>query len=564
MRRVALLILALCFLTSATTPVFSEKPLRLFFEKNIQVETAPKDGHTVKEGEWLFKILTDKGFSGSQISEMMPRLESLNPHIPDINKLRPGQVIQLPDHVAQPEQDSRESRPSSIPQDSYDKIPYVIRPGDTLIEVLQSQGVPTTLIYGGYMNLVLELNPSVPNTNALKVGKTILLPIQKSTASAQASETPTPQAEEAKPVPEDAARTAGIETSTPASETNPSTLPIPEPREDVPRVPPAPLPEPPAPPIAALQPLANSTGGENTSSFGNATETRQRRTGLPFVRTILEQMRFRFLPGDEIMYPLQNSGWLHVKLAETPVVETPWGQKLILCPVPKNSEWIKNANALNIQVCTVSPQWSLQDILEKLAVTFPTHIRMWGADRELVLSRNGISVTLESPQLAIVEHGEKKSVYMVWARQTQEERPLPQGLPEVLEPAQIKIIELDAFNELSRLPTRPRQSIYVPVASTMELIQAINPKDPETLFGKALPENLAALLQLLRSKDMLQQSMVQASWFGGVRSRISVQIPAWTVSPSAQKIALLDRRFADEYLVSVLSHEGYTCFVLPD
>jgi hypothetical protein len=92
----------------------------------------------------------------------------------------------------------------------------------------------------------------------------------------------------------------------------------------------------------------------------------------------------------------------------------------------------------------------------------------------------------------------------------------------------------------------------------------MNPKNPEELFGQTLPDNLNALLQLLRDKNLLHQGMVQASWVGGAQNRIAVQVPAWTVSESENKIALLDRRFADPYLVSVLAHEGYTCFVLPD
>ena len=88
--------------------------------------------------------------------------------------------------------------------------------------------------------------------------------------------------------------------------------------------------------------------------------------------------------------------------------------------------------------------------------------------------------------------------------------------------------------------------------------------NPEELFGQTMPGTLTELLQLLRSKDMLHQGMAQASWSGGLRSRIAVQVPAWTVSASAGKIALLDRRFADPFLVSVLANQGYSCFILPE
>ena len=98
----------------------------------------------------------------------------------------------------------------------------------------------------------------------------------------------------------------------------------------------------------------------------------------------------------------------------------------------------------------------------------------------------------------------------------------------------------------------------------MDLIRAINPPDPEEFFGQNLPNSLTALLQLLKNKDHLRQGMASASWSGGLGSRIALQVPAWIVSGGASRIILLDRRFADPYLVSVLSREGYTCFILPD
>jgi hypothetical protein len=125
-------------------------------------------------------------------------------------------------------------------------------------------------------------------------------------------------------------------------------------------------------------------------------------------------------------------------------------------------------------------------------------------------------------------------------------------------------MEFDAYNELSRLPTRPEESIYVPVATHMDLIRAINPSDPEEFFGKNLPRNLNDLLQFLRRKELLRQGMASASWSSGLEQRLAIQVPAWLVSGGSSRIILLDRRFADPYLVSVLSSEGYVCFILPE
>jgi hypothetical protein len=144
-------------------------------------------------------------------------------------------------------------------------------------------------------------------------------------------------------------------------------------------------------------------------------------------------MRIRFTPGDEIMVPLPGSGWLHVKMFETPLVEAPWGARILFCPVPKRAEWIANANSLGMKILTVSPRWSVQEVFDKLAAAFPRNFRLWNSGRDLVMTRGGIGLTLQSPQTAIVETAGKKTVPLVWTRQTPAVPQLPQGLHQVLE-----------------------------------------------------------------------------------------------------------------------------------
>lgn len=553
MKRAVLLILALCFLTSITKPGFSEKPLRLFFEKNIPVDPQSRQEHIVKQGEWLFKILEAKGYSPSQIHRALPGIEALNPHIPDINQLTPGQVLHLPEILSAAGIAVPLPR-AAAPTGPYEKMPYVVRSGDTLIQILQAQGVPTKLIFSQYMDLFLELNPDVPDSNTLRIGQEIILPVVvHETSAAPVPAPPRPAAAMGPTV----AASQGQETGAQPRQAATPIFAPPSLRQTPPEI---------APKAAPAPPLVNA---EKRTEPKNPTrdskkEQRQPRTGLPLVKTVLEQMRFRFVPGDESMHPLPNAQWLIVKMLETPLVDAPWGGKILFCPVPKNAQWIENANKLGMKVCVISPRWNVQEVLEKLAEAFPRHFRLWGAGKDLVLSRNGVGVTLQSQQLAIMERNGKKSIHLVWSRPTPDSPPLPQGLHEVLDSAQVKVIELDAYNELSRLPSRPRDSIYVPVATHMELIKAMNPDNPEETFGQTMPDSLNALLQVLRDKELLHQGMVHVSWSSGAQNRIALQVPAWTVSGGNGRIAILDRRFSDPFLVSVLSHEGYACFVLPD
>lgn len=88
--------------------------------------------------------------------------------------------------------------------------------------------------------------------------------------------------------------------------------------------------------------------------------------------------------------------------------------------MPKSSEWISDANTLGMRVCSVSPSWSLREVLQKLAASFPNNFRLWAADRDLVLSRNGLSMSLRSPLTAIIEYSGQKNVYVIWSRQAAE------------------------------------------------------------------------------------------------------------------------------------------------
>ena len=53
----------------------------------------------------------------------------------------------------------------------------MIRQGDTLIQILKVQGISNKLIYSRYLDLFLELNPEVPNSNTLRVGQEVILPV---------------------------------------------------------------------------------------------------------------------------------------------------------------------------------------------------------------------------------------------------------------------------------------------------------------------------------------------------------------------------------------------------
>jgi hypothetical protein len=558
MRRFFLCILVPCLLTSLGTPGFSEKPLRLFFEKDTTANPIQTKQYTVKDGDCLVNILNKNGYTTAEIHRLLPTIQQNNPHIRNLDKLLPGQRLYIPKPQVQATRKKDLKQKQKNPEfESRIQKPYIVRSGDTAISMMQQHGIPRNLIFTKYMSLFRELNPDIPDMNNIREGQNVILPLPQPSDlefSGNASNAST-ESVAASDIPGNATfvdgsggpRGSGMGWNASTLAQFASTIPLLTTPSSIPTM-----------DASALTMTRPSEDGVKPEDI------RQPTTGLAYVRGILKEMRFDFAPGDEELYPLPSGEWLQIKLDETPIVTTPWGDKVILCPTPKNSEWIDKANRLGMLVCPVGPDWSLPDTLKTLAQKFPEQIRIWNQGQDLSLSRNGLGLTVRTAHTVVIQHRGEKMVHALWGRQGQDERALPQGLPEVLQDMRVKVIETDPFNEVTRLPTRPRQSIYVPVADRTELIRALDPDNPEELFGPTLPENLDALLRLLKSKDMLREGFASLTWSGGMDRHIALQVPAWIVGPASRKTILLDRRFADEYLVSLLAHEGYSCFILPD
>lgn len=557
MRRFFLFILVPCLLTSLGTPGFSEKPLRLFFEKDTTSNQVESKQYKVKDGDYLFKILLKHGYTNEEIYKILPSIQQNNPHIPDMDRLLPGQNLYIPRPQSKQNIKNPESNQKKEQSDSKSSIqkPYIVRSGDTLVSMLHQQGIPGNLIFSKYMQIFQEQNPGIRDINDIREGQNVILPVPSELhdAKGSAAETNASTAtDQANSTPFGALTGPSTDTGTSMLAQIGKFLPL------------SATPAPNAPPLVDSTQSAAPVNDVDARNETNMEENRTPLTGFPYVKNVLGEMRFTFASGDEELYPLPDNGWLQVKLNETPLLTTPWGEKIILCPAPKNSEWIDKAKRLNMRICSVSADWSLPDVLDRLAATFPEQIRIWEAGQDLALSRNSLGLTVKAPSMVIIQHRGQKMIHALWGRHNPDERPLPQGLPEVLQDMRVKIIEMDQFNEITRLPSRPRQSIYVPVADRTELIRALNPDNPEELFGPTLPEDLNALLRLLKSKNMLREGFANLDWSGGMNRRIALQVPAWIIGPASRKVILLDRRFADEYLVSLLAHEGYSSFVLPD
>ncbi len=146
------------------------------------------DPYVVKKNDWLFKLFRQKGeISHKDYPEFLRIFKRLNPHVHDIDRIRPGQHIVIPlkkvrrDDV--PEQSSgvvtipflADSRMSEA-LEKYSS-PYRVQKGDSISILIsrQFEGYGTQAYEQG-MKLFRVMNPNIKNLNRIYVGQVIRIP----------------------------------------------------------------------------------------------------------------------------------------------------------------------------------------------------------------------------------------------------------------------------------------------------------------------------------------------------------------------------------------------------
>lgn len=182
-----------------------EDSARLVLQKTAGV--AKTRIHVVKKGEWLAYILR-KHYGDEPVSLALVR--RLNPKIRNLNRIYPGQRINLP---VREEADHPETAEADRGEEASPQTAYRIRNGDSISRIILSElGVAPEEALPTY-RLIRRLNPEMENMAQLPAGQTLLLP------PAPGREPPVPPA--AEPV-QTAARPAEKEPEKAAVKTSPA------------------------------------------------------------------------------------------------------------------------------------------------------------------------------------------------------------------------------------------------------------------------------------------------------------------------------------------------------
>ena len=149
------------------------------------------DPYVVQKDDWVLKLFRQKGeISNTDFPEFLRIFKRLNPHIHDIDRIRPGQHIIIPlkkvDQDELPEQSSdivtipyltNATLPDDATKDSTD---YRVKKGDCVsILISQKYGSYGTPSYQEGEKLFRLMNPQIENLNLIYVGQMIRLPDPK-------------------------------------------------------------------------------------------------------------------------------------------------------------------------------------------------------------------------------------------------------------------------------------------------------------------------------------------------------------------------------------------------
>ena len=147
------------------------------------------DPYQVQQGDWVLKIFRQKGeIAHNDFREFLGIFQRLNPHVKDIDRIRPGQVVDIPlKKLAQGNLPGQSSGVVTIPfvmisstQEMIKKYTrsYTIQRGDTVSTLIANQfgGRYGNTTYSQGLQLFMAANPQIKDLDRIYAGQKIYMP----------------------------------------------------------------------------------------------------------------------------------------------------------------------------------------------------------------------------------------------------------------------------------------------------------------------------------------------------------------------------------------------------
>jgi len=545
---------ALAGILLAASLIFAAPP-KLYFQKDISPENKERYAYRIEKGDHVYDILRRFKIPSGKRPRLLERTRELNPHIADLDRVEPGQIVYFPRSV-------KEHSAFTVPEvpDFQSPVPttrYTVQPGEHLGRILRRKvGLPDRLIFDEYLALFRKLNPGIQNPDRLKVGQRITLPLPPERergdmarlSGNRGTDAPSKEREQS-PRPEDRENKARDGAASSGPSRNSSTAAKAQP---------------------PTEPERNSPerGEESRVTERNPSETKDKDQGQR--RLILEMLRtMGFSPSGEgkILYPSSGSGWVHIDLDRTPILEAPWGQSLLLVPEQHATSLIRRkTEKSDLLPCRIKGTWPPVDVFQSLQEATGSRFIFWSPGENLILNLPSLVLELRGRfQFVIKEGGEAR--YHVFFRGPLEEREagLLAGFLQQQGVRLYTISQSDSSREISRIRPSSPDAVSQPRFSHA----SIWPRVEEALSSKGeVPDppgdrNPGTLLNYLRDRDLTDKETFRLEFLNGERPSTSVALTLEAtrvrVDPPA---VLLPPERADPHLFGLLDLTGHEAFLL--
>jgi len=533
---------ALAGICLATSLAFASPP-KLYFEKDLRKQDNKRYAFRIEKGDHVYDILRRFKISSELRPRLLQRTKEINPHIEDLDRIEPGQIVYFPHSVKKHAEFTVPEVPNfEAPVPTTD---YTVQSGEHLGQILrQKVGLSDRLIFDEYLELFKELNPHIEDADRLEVGQRITIPLppeherkdialssrDKANGSASGKE-------KSGAGPADTGKSTGEEPSADGRDSAPSAS---HKTESEPKPKPKPEPEP---------------------------EPEGRTTDRELALNILREMGFSPSAEEKILYPSQKGGWVHIDLDRTPILEAPWGQSLLLVPEQYATPLIrKKVERTDLHACRVNDSWSLIELFQSLQQSTGSRLIFWSPGESLILNFQQIVLEMRAQYQFVIKTNGQSKYYLFFRAPLAQER-AGALLAGFLEQKDIRLYTLpdpEPGQELTRVspPADPPDQPRFSFANLWPRVQDKLKSDDQTpnLPGNRNP---GTLLNFLRDRDLAKKGSIRLEFLREEISSTSIILNLRATKLSLEPPAvLLPESTADPYLCGLLGLKGYDGYSL--
>jgi len=578
-------------------------PPKLYFQKSLGKERSERYAYQIEKGDHVYDILRRFKISSELRPRILQQTKELNPHIEDLDRVEPGQIVYFPRSVKKhsnftiPEVPNFES---PVPTTS-----YTVRSGEHLGQILRQKAkLSDRLIFDEYLELFRKLNPQIEDPDYLEVGQRINLPLPPEREREKSALLSGKNASESSTVRKKS-ESGGKKVSSLNTPRKLQEFGIdPSPRTGVE----------PKPELGQEREETDSEGslkeitlfsrgnasdgsamrkpselkGKNASSGDtpsgpqksrtdpfSGTETKPAQKPEPkrgknvmrLALTMLREMGFNSSAKEKILYPSREGGWVHIDLDRTPILQTPWGQSFLLVPDKYATSLLdKKVEKTDLRSCRVGSSWSLSELFRNLQEATDSRLIFWSPGESLIRNFQGMVLEIRGKYQFVIKAGGEPR-YHLFFRAPLEKRRAARMLAGLLEQKGFSIHTMagsDGDRNLTRIEPLPPGKIAQPHFSYANIWPPVADKLASRGEEQDPPgdRNPGTLLNYLRDRDLAGEEDVRLKFLQKENPATWISLSLRTTKLSLDSPAVLLQEMNDPYLCGLFGLEGYDCYIL--